>query len=556
MNKGRYRGLALIFMILSLGGCSSDSVTDSPLIAGQNLSSTSTTTGSISNIVLASSPTSLSALGTAAITATVTDSTGASVTDGILVSFSVTANSGLGSVSSSATTVSGVATSTFTALSTPGVVTVTASASGVSATVDLTILGVDVGSIEFNSASPNAIGVKGSGQPETSIVTFLVKDVNGQAALDGTNVNFALSGPNGGELLTPLTGSTSNGVVTTTLQAGSVAGPVRITATTIVSSVPISSVSTGVSIGGGVPSLPHMTITRSVGNLAGLAFTDLKSTIKVFIADRFGNYNILTGTSVSFLTEAGAMDASNVTDVTGVTESIFRTQSPMPLIYASANPFIAALPPTNGDLVNGDSTIIAITRGEECFVDNNGNGVFDGVGTDTFPVGTCDLEEPYVDANDNNMYDASELYLDGNNNGSHDVGNGVWDANIMIWRSTQVTFTSQPDQIVLNPPSGFAIANGGSTSFKLCVADLNSNAPMGGSTIDISTSQGTILGGGNIIVPDTTGARYCPNFVIEDNAPTETDPAIAMTITVKVTWKVNTTGAGLIDTRLFTGTID
>ncbi len=542
MKRGRLYSTMLMLLVLLSGGCSADSVTD------RTSSGTTFTTSSASvgAITLSASPSSLSALGTAAITATVTDTLGANVTDGTAVSFSVTTNPGLGIVSSTATTVSGIATATFTSGSAAGTVVITATAGGVTQTVSLTILGVNVGSIEFTSATPNAIGVKGSGQPETSIIAFTVRDVNGQLASDGTNVSFVLDGPNGGELLTPLNGSTVDGVVLTTLQAGSVAGPARVTATTTVGATTISTGSTGVSIGGGVPNLPHMTITTTIFNLAGLSTANLTTNITVYNADRFGNYNVLEGTSVSFYTEAGAMDASNVTDATGIATSVYRTQNPDPLIYSVANPYGAgpAIPPfTTGDPANGQSAVIAVTRGEECFVDNNGNGVFDG--GDTFPVGTCDIGEPFIDENDNATHDATEFYVDGNANGSYDAGNGVWDGNIMIWKRITLTL-SGPVSTVISPPAGFAVPNAGSMAFRVCLADLNSNAPMGGGTVEITASKGTLFGGGELTIPDIAGGPYCPQFTIEDNAPTDTDPPASLIISVEYAGGTNT----------FSGTID
>ncbi len=539
MKKGRTFPILLMLMVLLGAGCSADSVTDKT-----STGSTLTTTSSVGAIALSASPSSLSALGTAAITATVTDSLGAAVVDGTSVSFSITTNASLGTVTSTATTVSGVATATFTGGSTAGTVVITATAGGVSQTVSITILGVDVGSIEFSSATPNAIGVKGSGQPETSIIAFTVRDVNGQLAADGTNVTFSLDGPNGGEFLTPLNGSTVNGIVLTTLQAGSVAGPVRVTASTVVGATTISTGSTGVSIGGGVPNLPHMTITTGQFNLAGLSTANLTTNITVFNADRFGNYNVLEGTSVSFYTEAGAIDASSVTDATGIATSVFRTQNPDPLVYSVANPYAASLPPTTGDPVNGQSAVIAVTRGEECFVDNNGNGVYDS-GTDTFP-GSCDIGEPFVDENDNATLDSTEFYVDGNANGVYDGGNGIWDGNIMIWKRITLTLSDVMSQVVLNPSSGFAIANAGSLAFTLCLADLNSNAPMKDNTVTVTASKGTMFGGGTLTTPDIGGGPYCTSFSIEDSAPTDTDPPASLIISVEY--------AGV--TTNFSGTID
>ncbi len=549
MKQGFYAILILLGLLLN-SGCSTDSVTDNT--SSSNAITTSSTVGSIT---LTATPNPVSALGTVAINATILDNAGVNVADGTAVSFSITTNGTLGSVSSTATTVAGVATGTFTAGGTAGTAIVTVSAGGASQTVSIAILGVNVGSIQFTSASPNVIGVKGSGQPETSIITFAVKDVNGQNASDGTNVTFSLDGPNGGELITPISASTTNGVVTTTLQSGTVAGPVRITATTVVTTVSISSLSTAVSIGGGIPSMSHFSLATSVVNLAGLAYVNLNANLSVFLADRFGNYNVLEGTSVSFLTESGAIDASNVTDANGITTALFRTQAPRPLIYSGASPFGASAPPTTGDPVNGHAMVIAVTRGEECFVDNNGNGTFDGTSIDTFPA-SCDLTEPHVDFDDDGVFDTTDdIYIDGNGNGVFDLGNGVWDGNTMIWKSNRLTMTAGISQVVLSPASGFAIGNGSGLTFRVCVADLNSNAPMAGSSITIAASKGKLTGGGSITIPDIGSGPFCWSFAVEDTAPTDTDPAESITIEIKDTWVIPNVGS-LEGITLFTGTID
>lgn len=548
--------LLLLMYAFVTAGCSSDSVGTPASPAA-----TSGTSGtSVVAIALTASPTTVSTLGTVAISATLTDSSGASVADGTAVSFSVTTNAALGTVTPTATVASGLATGTFTANSTAGTVVVTVAAGGVSATISIPILGVDVGSIQFTSATPNVIGLKGSGQAETSVLSFAVQDVNGQNASDGTNVTFSLSGPNGGEFITPLTGSTTNGVVTTTLQSGSVAGPVRVLAATVVNGKSISSISTGVSIGGGVPSLSHFTIARAPINLAGLSYSNLKSTVSVFLADRFGNFNVLKGTSVSFVTEAGAIDRSNVTDAEGITSVIFRTQNPIPLNYSTANPFGAAAPPTTGDPVNGHAMIVAMTRGEECFVDNNGNGVFDGPTIDTFPVATCDIGEPLVDFDDDGIYDsATDIFIDGNVNGVFDGGNGIWDANITIWRSAKIAITGGQPQVAVSPAT-ISVADSSSQFYRACIADENSNALMAGSTVNVALgagSKGTLLGGGSFVMPDILSGPYCVGFTLTDSNPAES-PAVApegASIEITVTWVVPGHADLVTKTSIF-GTVD
>lgn len=561
MKKSFYF-ILVSFLILTYvigAGCSGSSITDD----GSNSQAAGgggTTTNPPASMVVSITPSSgLSAQGTATVSATVRDAAGAAVADGTAVTFSVS-NSSLGSITPTATTVSGVANATFTAGNTAGTVGVTVTSGGVSASGSITILGADVGSIQFSSATPNVIGVKGSGQTETAIVTFSVKDVNGQSAPDGTSVTFTIDGPKGGESLNPATASTVGGLAKTILQSGSVAGPLRVTATTTVSGTPISSSSTGVSIGGGMPSMTHFTLARTVKNLAGLAYVNLQSTVSAFLADRFGNFNVLQGTSISFYTEAGAIDASNVTDTLGSTSVIFRTQNPIPLVFSSANPYGSSTPPLSGDPANGLATIIAVTRGEECFVDNNGNGVFDGTTIDTFPP-SCDLSEPFVDKDDDGFFDAgAEFYVDANQNGVFNNPNGVWDGNIMIWKRIQIAFTGEPTQIVSSPTTSFAkIDAGTSRFFTVCVGDVNANAIMAGSTIDVTADKGTLGGDTSITIADTLSGPKCFDFTLRSTTtppvPPATVPTFAVNVTVKVTWKVPGVG-DLVESETISGTIE
>jgi hypothetical protein len=87
---------------------------------------------------------------------------------------------------------------------------------------------------------------------------------------------------------------------------------------------------------------------------------------------------------------------------------------------------------------DGLSTIIVMARGEEGFVDQNGNGVYDT--GEPF----IDLGEPYVDMNDNGKYDVGEPFWDTNSDGSYEGPNGSWDADTVIWAETRVLYTGPP----------------------------------------------------------------------------------------------------------------
>ena len=228
----------------------------------------------------------------------------------------------------------------------------------------------------------------------------------------------------------------------------------------------------------------------------------------------------------------------------------------MPLLVSSAAPFSAFVPPLSGDPVNGLATIIAVTRGEECFVDNNGNGVFDGTLVDSFPL-SCDISEPFVDKDDDGVFDPGEFYIDSNQNGVFNAANGVWDGNIMIWRKIQIVFTGGPSQIAVNLTS-FAISAGGGQSFEVCVADVNANSLMAGSTIGITTDKGTLGGDTSVTLPDIVSGPGCLTFTLTSATappvPPATVPTFSANVTIKVTWKVPGF-ADLVDSRIISGVI-
>src|SRR5262249_7269407 len=150
-------------------------------------------------------------------------------------------------------------------------------------------------------------------------------------------------------------------------------------------------------------------------------------------------------------------------------------------------------------------------RGEEPFIDANGNGVHDAGEPFTDVAepfidfngnGQFDPPEPFVDANGNHRFDEGETFTDTNGNGMYDDnrfqrlidvnGNGVWDAaqnagvwdsDALIWSAVDVTF-SGPTAVLLSP-SEFTIEDGGSATFTLIVGDADLNPLTGGSTISI-----------------------------------------------------------------------
>jgi hypothetical protein len=83
-------------------------------------------------------------------------------------------------------------------------------------------------------------------------------------------------------------------------------------------------------------------------------------------------------------------------------------------------------------------SMIAVTAGEEGFIDDNNNGKYDmGEPYD-------DLTEPFVDNNDNGTWDPGERFIDVNGDGKWNGKNGKWDANALIWVQERVLWTGLP----------------------------------------------------------------------------------------------------------------
>lgn len=545
------------------------------------------TAGSITG--MSASPANLTVLGTASVSLTVLDVAGNVVPDGTTVNFKIVGAGdmevSMGAIPSKAVTVDGLASTTFTASNLPGRVTITATVGSVTGSVSIPVNAAITRSIEFVAASPSVIGIEGSGQPETSDFSFLVRDANGNAVIDGIEVSFGITGPGGGESLSSDTASTVDGIAKVTIKSGTVAGPVRILATVVGVTPEVSTSSTGASIGGGRPSGTHFDLAASIINLPGLAYKNVETTITAFLADRFGNFNVLKGTSISFYTEAGAVDRSDITESTGLAAVKFRTQLPDPLDTIPQDGTVGGEPNWgegsygSGFMFNprdGWVTVLSTTKGEEAFTDDNANGVHDftdtnGNGiqdyTDTNANGVhdpgeagegeawIDIGEPFIDKNDNGVRDDGsgadgifEEFIDANLNSVYDGPNGLWDIDIMIFQSIKLVFSSAPAFDNMSPAGAwtrnltrierndydpadpgtspydyFTIADGGCLGFTIYIADINQNRISPGSTVAITAVTGKLTGGTTAIIAD--GLSFGPSVMgvaLCDETPNDT----------------------------------
>lgn len=422
------------------------------------------------------------------------------------------------------------------------------------------------GTITFTSAAPQVIGLQGSGQTTNSNLIFTVTDSNGDAVRDGITVNFIINTLNGNEYIGPDDNTPSqasaqtsggNGEIAIGLTSGTVAGVIIVNAT--VNSTSINAESSKISIGGGVADTAHLSLSRAQINLPGMVLDNVKTDITVLLGDRFGNYNVLQGTPVSFKAESGTINTSNFTDDIGAATVTYRTQNPRPVLanneitaaeIAEINRINSAYGlsppiPTDGSVNQrrGWVTVTAAVAGQETFTDNNANGFFDA--GDGFSA-SDDIGEPYIDSNSNGNRDPTEVFTNTNRSISYDGPNSVWDgpncpdkasgcqSPMTIWDSTQLMFTGHGAYCAFDVSAGTSIARGSSAKYFFMVGDANLNRLVPGTTIRVATSAGRLSGNTNFTVPDGLGGPTEITFVLENNLSQTAQPTTA-TITVTVT---------------------
>jgi hypothetical protein len=173
-------------------------------------------------------------------------------------------------------------------------------------------------SIFLSSISSTTIGVKESGSPETTQLSFVVQDSTGRP-IDlehSVTINFRLgSGPGGGEFLSPYSVPTnSSGQAAVSLTSGTKAGTVQVIAEIDLGSEMITSIPVAIAIHGGLPDYTHFSIAPVLVNFPGYNIFGVKDQIVAFVGDKYAN-PVRPETAVYFTTTGGIIEGSTLTDV-------------------------------------------------------------------------------------------------------------------------------------------------------------------------------------------------------------------------------------------------
>jgi len=417
----------------------------------------------------------------------------------------------------------------------------------------------EAASILFSTVNPPVIAVRGFGKVESTILRFLVRNAQGNAAADGITVNFTLSGPgngksiaSGGEYIgapdgTPTTASatTKNGIVEVSLNSGTGTGTATVTASVITSTQTVIGLSNPVPIVGSRAASDRFGLAASRINIPafiapGVGTSDLSTTISAIATDRLGGTVGLIGNLVSFYTEAGRIAPFGNLDATGEASVAFLTGPTFPS--------------------NGRITIMAVMIGEEDFADTNGNGVYD-LGEPLLD----DVPEPFIDFNYNSIWNVGEDFFDNNADGVYSGPNGVWDgpgcpapgcvANKQIWADIELVLSGAPVCSAYTRD----ISNGETAYFAVYINDVNGNSVAAGTKVMVTYSGAAGIFGGmtELTVPDAINPVPV-SFTIADASPPPGDMAGGTadgtyTVTVAITPPASSGFAGCSTT--ITGTI-
>jgi len=430
-----------------------------------------------------------------------------------------------------------------------------------SATINIT--GEQLGSIEFVSALPNSIVLRGSGGQETSMLTFVVKSALGNTVAQ-QEVNFSLDTTVGGISLGRVSGLTnSQGQVTTQVLSGTVPTTASVTAKASMSvngeSVSVQTQSRELSINTGLPEQTSITIAASVLNPEANTRGET-SKISVWLADSFNN-PVPDGTPANFTTEGGTIDSQCIT-----------TNGSCSVEWRATEPYLA----------DHRSTILVTTDGHETFYDTNGNNIFDS--NDGEPIidagvssgfsrhspvtsGFIDMSEAWRDDNANNIKDDNEtVFFDDNQDGLFSEPDGKFngpqcegslcDSNAKtstIRKSLELVMsdgnnpiyqlTSNNTLYASNETSDVQIqplANGDSQIFNFKFADSAMQTLPFNTTIAVNFSGGTLTGTDSYTVDSNTSRGFKSfNFIIKNEI--DGDPGVASLIITITTPNTGTT---------------
>jgi len=446
-------------------------------------------------------------------------------------------------------TINGKANATYEDISCAGstgntdqiIATIAGSAENITLTQIVKLQAESLGAIEFVSAEPDSIVLKGTGgqgKQEISTLSFLVKGKLGNP-LTQQQVTFTLDTKVGGLSISPETAFTNSlGQVSTKVTSGNVPTVVRVAASaTSEDGEVISTQSDLLSVNTGLADQNSISLSAVTLNPESHAINGVETQITAWLADSFNN-PVPDGTTVNFTTEGGQIEPSCQT----VNGSCF-------VKWESSNPRV----------FNHRVTILATALGHETFFDTNGNNIFDDADVDSdngpivnplvssgfgrseyFSSSFIDMPEAWRDDNEDSIYQPGETFIDYDLNGMHSdedsLFNGphcegsncsssksvnvrkairlVMASGASIWAlyeggisATPIDSNNTGNETIV--PSG-SIARNSTKSYTLAFADTALQTLAVGSIVTITSDEGELVGQTSFTVSNNSSGGSKP----------------------------------------------
>ncbi len=276
-------------------------------------------------------------------------------------------------------------------------------AGGVTSSAAFTVTAPPITGIRFVSATPSVIYQAGSVGANISLVSFKVVNSLG-AAVQGENVTASLSNTDGGINFcgSPSVGTSgADGVVTFSVCAGTLPATVQVRATLNTNPL-IATNSNLLTVQTGVASQRFFDLSANKLNVyVGGQFTTQVNgnsiDLSAYAADRQGN-PVPDRTKIIFVTEGGQINSSSLSSC-----EISAGSCTVRLIGQAYRPLGSSA--ANGDPRPGRVTVLAYTDGEEHFIDANNNNRYDA--GELFE----DLGLPYLDKDESRAFVAAYTNL-------------------------------------------------------------------------------------------------------------------------------------------------
>jgi len=385
--------------------------------------------------------------------------------------------------------------------------TVEISASTIGAAVvsrSISVLGAPASNLSFVSANPSTIFLANSGGASQSIVMFKLVNARGEALL-GQDVLLTLKTQTSGAVkasfgsvgnTSPVTATTdASGLVSVPVFSGTVPTSVIVNAALVANpAIQVDSAILTIASGRAVQNRVSLSIKEFA--IEGWDVDGVMTDVTLSLADRQGN-PVPDGTAVNFVTEGGVM-IPPVCYTGGVRDPVTDAFSLPGNSQCAVK--IRSQEPRPSD---GRVSILAYVSGEEDFVDNNFNNVYDA--GDTF----TDLGNAFRDDNENMTFDAGEFSVP--RTGSVSSGNGcpgllgrpgtcdgVWgaadvrkQANFVFASSAARVTTSSLVADTVFPDSSPAKLT--LNRVLVTVSDVNGNSMPTGSTIAVKAIDATLV---------------------------------------------------------------